>query len=154
MKKLLLIITVLNLCFLSCEKKSDNLVLKLDDFAKDKYYKSEIFTNQYQSIYGKWKLNGVSGGFSGGGHELNFDFLEIKEFGIYGFIRNDSLIEYGKIVIDEPTNNYLKIVFDFDDNTEQLMWDAVKIVRLYGIDTLFLNSPCCDRYNYHFSREK
>lgn len=89
----------------------------------------------------------------GGGHELTFDFLEIKRYGIYGFIRNDSIIEFGKIKIDAQTTETLLITFEYDENSETFMYDSEKYVNFYGKDTLSLDSPCCDRYNYHFIRD-
>jgi len=44
--------------------------------------------------------------------------------------------------------------FESDENSETIMYDPEKYVNFYGKDTLSLDSPCCDRYNYHFLREK
>jgi hypothetical protein len=117
---------------LSCEKETDNDPL-LD-------------------IYGKWALYGVSGGVNGGSHELTFDFLEIESDGIYSFIRDDNVIEFGRIKINEQTNETLLITFEPDANSETFMYDPVKYVNLSGKNTLSLDSPCCDRFNYHFNR--
>ena len=46
------------------------------------------------------------------------------------------------------------ITFEPDENSETFMYDAEKYVHFYGKDTLILDSPCCDRFNYHFVREK
>ena len=135
----------------SCEKDTD---FKLDAFQEDKYYDSEIFDESNLDIYGKWKLYGVSGGFSGGGHDLNFDYLEVVKFGIYGFIRDGRLIEFGRIEINEQTSQGLLITFTPDENSEVFMYDSEKYVNLSGNDTLSLDSPCCDRFNYHFKRIK
>ena len=152
------IIPILGLIFLlgstSCEKETDVVNYFLDGFKEDKYYDSEIFNEPYLDIYGKWDLYGVSGGLHGSGHEPTFDFLEIKRYGIYGFIRNDTIIVFGKIIIDERTNETLLIAFEPDENSEIFMYYSEKYVNLYGKDTLSLDSPCCDDYNYHFIREK
>ena len=126
----------------------------LDKFPADKYYESEIFSELNLDIYGRWKLYSVSGGIHGGGHELNFDYLEVYKFGIYGFIRNGSILEFGKINIAEQKDEELLITFNPDDNSEIFMTDSEKYVEFSGNDTLSLNSPCCDRYNYHFKRMK
>ncbi len=117
---------------LSCEKETDNDPL-LD-------------------IYGIWELYGVSGGVNGGSHELTYDFLEIESYGIYSFIRDDNVIEFGRIKINEQTNETLLITFEPDANSETFMHDPEKYVNLIGTDTLSLDSPCCDRFNYHFNR--
>lgn len=140
----------------SCKKITDkaSLKLKIDTIKGDTYYKSEIFNHKYQSLYGNWSLINVSGGFAGGGHEKNFDFLEIKPFGIYGFVRNDSLVEYGKVVITEQTDSSLLINLVSDSNPGGVMIDPEKYVNFYGQDTLALDAPCCDRYSYNFVRDK
>ena len=139
---------------LSCEKESDKIAHVFDDLANNTYYDSEILSDSYIHAYGNWKLFAVSGGIHGGGHEPDFDFLEIKRYGIYAFLRNDSIIEFGRINIDEQTNEILLITFESDENSETIMYDPEKYVNFYGKDTLSLDSPCCDRYNYHFLREK
>ena len=124
----------------------------LDELQTDKYYESEIFDESNLDIYGKWELYGVSGGIHGNGHEINFDFLEIHKYGIYGFVSDGKILEYGKIKVDEQTGEELLITFEPDDNSEIFMYDSEKYFNLSGNDTLNLDSPCCDRYNYHFKR--
>lgn len=138
----------------SCKKDSGEMDYLLDKLPGDKYYESEIFNEFNLDIYGKWKLYSVSGGIHGGGHEINFDYLEVHKFGIYGFIRNGSILEFGKINIAEQKNEELLITFNPDDNSEIFMNDSEKYVDFSGNDTLSLDSPCCDRYNYHLKRIK
>jgi len=138
----------------SCEKNSDKIDFTLDELQEDKYYESEIFDESNLDIYGKWKLYSVSGGIHGGGHELNFDYLELHKFGIYGFLNNGKILEYGKIHIDEQKSEELLITFKPDDNSEVFMQDSEKYINFFGNDTLSLDSPCCDRFNYHFIRNK
>ena len=145
---------ILSVVFFSCEKEPDKIELRIDEIPADKYYESEIFDGIYLELYGKWKLYGVSGGFHGGGHEINFDFLEVQQFGIYGFIRNDSILEFGKIKIHEQTNEELLITFEPDDHSGVFMFDSEKYIDFFDNDTVSFNSPCCDRYNYHFERVK
>jgi hypothetical protein len=125
----------------------------LDSIPADNYYASEIFDSPWTDIYGTWYLYGISGGIHGGGHELNFDYLEIKHFGIYGYIRNDSVLEYGRVSIQEQTTEALLVTLLPDENSEQFLWDNEKYVHFGGPDSLNLASPCCDRYNYHYSRK-
>ena len=153
-KRIPLVCIFLLIMSVSCEKKTDPVHDILDGFSKNRYYDSEIFTEAHMGIYGKWTLYGVSGGFHGGGHELNFDYLKVNRIGIYGYFRSDSLLEYGRIRIDEQTAQTLLIFLEPDEDSEIFMYDNEKYVRFFGNDTLSLDSPCCDRYNYHFSREK
>lgn len=117
-----------------------------------RYYEAEIFDEMNLPFYGTWQLFAVSGGIHGGGHELNFDYLEIKRYGIYGFIGNSSILEYGQILIDEQTDETLLIRFQPDTESDQFMHDSEKYVLFSGHDSLTLASPCCDRFNYHFER--
>jgi hypothetical protein len=118
----------------------------------DAYYNAEIFNQSLLGIYGQWKLYDISGGIHGGGHDLNFDFLSIKKYGIYAFIRDDNILEFGRINIDNQTQESLSITLNPHPDSEIFMHDAEKIITLQVNDTLFLDSPCCDRFNYHFSR--
>lgn len=142
--------------FYSCE--DDNMETKsaLSGIEAETYFDSEIFSTNNLKIYGKWKLFKISGGFHGGGYDMNFDYLEIKEYGIYGFVRNDSLLEYGKIAPALQMANEIGLRVDMveDVNSKTFLTDKVKYVEFYGNDTLNLLAPCCDRYNYHFSRVK
>ena len=144
----------LNIGLISCEKDPVQIDFVLEGFETETYYESEIFDETYCSLYGKWRLYEVSGGIHGGGHTPNFDYLEIKKFGIYGFIRNDSILEYGRIIVDEQTKETLLIHFEPDANSDVFMYDSEKYVEFYEKGRLSLDSPCCDRYNYHFIRAK
>ena len=146
---LLLVITAL-----SCEKDAVLVDYIIDGFTKNKYYDAEIFSEPNLDIYDKWELYAVSGGIHGGGHVPNFDFLKMNKYGIYGFIRNDTILEFGRIKIDEQTSDILLITFEPDENSDTFMYDSEKYVNLIGNDTLILESPCCDRYNYHFIIQK
>jgi hypothetical protein len=78
----------------SCSKDEDKTTY-LNSLSSDKYFEEEVLTSGSDELYGLWKASSIYGwsGYS----EPDFDYLEIKPFGIYGLIRNDSLFEYGKI---------------------------------------------------------
>ena len=155
MKKVYIISTLILILasgIFSCEKVPGNLDIKLDELPQDRYYESEIFDESNLDIYGKWELYDVSGGIHAGGHDLNFDYLEVRKFGIYGFIRDGAVLELGSIHIDEQGNEALLITFKPDKNSGVIMHDSEKFIHFFGIDTLSLDSPCCDRFNYHFKR--
>jgi hypothetical protein len=149
------------LIYMSCEKSNNDVIIKsyLDSIDTEKYYVNEIIPDSYQNIYGTWKLFAVSGGYSGTGHEVNFDYLEIKSIGIYGLVRNDSLFEYGKIELDTFDAHFtdmlqIKLMPDFYTGLNPYMHPNEKYVNLPQSDSLDLFSPCCDMFNYHFRREK
>ena len=88
------VISILN----SCDKETIETTSALSEIEATTYFDSEIFSPTDLKIYGKWKLFDISGGLHGSGYDLNFDYLEIKEYGIYVFVRNDSLLDYCKII--------------------------------------------------------
>lgn len=154
--KLVFILSLLVGVLNSCNKETIETLSPLQKLEATKYFDSEIFAQDDMDIYGKWKLYDISGGISGNGYDLDFDYLEIKEYGIYGFVRNDSLLEYGKIGPAVQNANDLRLAVDFekDEQSDAFFNDRDKYVEYSGKDTLHLNSPCCDRYNYHLKRVK
>ncbi|MDH4089256.1 MAG: hypothetical protein OEV74_06090 [Cyclobacteriaceae bacterium] len=141
---------------MGCEE-NNNLKLYLNDIDRTEYYDEEILPVKYQHIYGKWKLAEISGGISGTGRALDFDFLEMKSIGIYGLIRNGILFEYGKIElhtfdVNQPDILQVKLVPVFYSGSNPYMSLQEKYVELMGTDTLDLVSPCCDMYNYRFNK--
>jgi hypothetical protein len=136
LKKFLIVTLVSISSFFSCEKND------------------EIFDGAYAPTYGTWKLIGVSGGFIGTGHELNFDYLKLEKPDNYSFIKGNSILENGIIQVIDQNNTVLQIKFVPNKSSGILMFDPEKFVEISHKDTLNLNAPCCDRYNYHFARVK
>ncbi len=142
---------------MSCD--SEGRISNLDSVKSDKYYSKEIIPTDFLMVYGKWELFDISGGFSGAGYDIDYDYLEIKRVGIYGLIRNNQLFEYGKIELhkfDDITTDFLQIrlVPDPAMGKNPNMFPPEKYLELRGNDTLNLYSPCCDLYNYHYKRVK
>ena len=140
----------------SCSKEK---VYKTDFSAMDSipakwYHSSDIMPDTYKNVYGIWSVTGSSGGFSGMGFGRDVDYLVLKANGIFGIIRNDSLIAFGNMVLTKKEGSLL-CRFDFDRSANiQLWYDSEKYIQLIHNDTLNLNAPCCDRYNIHFVRKK
>lgn len=153
-----LFICLLFLGLLSCENEG-NVKSHLESFDTDKYYSEEIIPADYQTIYGKWRLYDISGGFSGNGYEPDYEYLELKSTGIYGLVRNNILFEYGKIELDTfdihtPGLLQMRLISEFHSGQNPYMYSPGLYIGLTGIDTLNIYSPCCDMYNYHHKRIK
>jgi len=119
----------------------------------DKYYKNEIFEDNYRDIYGAWALRAISGGFTGTGFSPDFDFLEVQRIGIFKIVRNDSVLAYGKIQIEEQKGDAVTVAFKPEKTLQPVsIFDSEKLIDLRK-DAMNLFSPCCDRYNYHFVRK-
>ena len=118
MKKLRWIIFLLSL--FSCSKEPSSTSL-LDTIPIFKYYNNEIFSADNMKLYGKWQFSYIyadAGIIAGPGKiDPNYDFLEIKRYGIYGKIKNNSVIESGKIVITKQGSNQLLLSFEPEDKT-------------------------------------
>jgi hypothetical protein len=154
--KIFLFIGLVWLAVAGC-KNTENEELYLDSFDTKKYYTQEVFPDSLLPLYGKWKLYKVSGGFCGCGHDPEYDYLELKSFGIYGIIRNDTLLEFGKLapgIFDQISDDYFQVKFEpeFYTGKNPIISPAEKYMHLHGKDSLDVISPCCDLYNYHFRR--
>ena len=142
----------------SCKTEEVSLS-KLDGVSTTRYYSTDVIPELYNTVYGEWKVVGTSGGLSGIGFEKEFDYLILKKNAIFGIIRNDSLITYGKLTLlpylDMKIQNGLLCKFDFEKSINiELSGDSEKTIRLVNKDSLDLIAPCCDRYNTHFIRKK
>lgn len=146
------------LFFVGC--KTDEIALKaLDAIPQTKYYSSDIIPEQQSNIYGVWKVVRTSGGFAGSGYTKDFDCLILKKNGIFGIVRNDSLLTSGKLTPLPEVAMYLPngILCQFDSEKAvgiELCADPVKYIQLVSMDSLDLIAPCCDRYNTHLIRRK
>ncbi|MDA3879991.1 MAG: hypothetical protein PF436_06345 [Prolixibacteraceae bacterium] len=132
--------------------KSDSGPEPLPGYLDTIYYYNEIFNIENQGVYGKWKLTSISGGITGGGYEPDFDYLEFIPYGIYQFVRADSLLEFGRVAIAEQTDDDLRITLKVDNSSTSFFSDSEKYIELSKGDVMNLIAPCCDRYNYHFER--
>jgi hypothetical protein len=150
-------ILILLLILSSCSKEDNRVTSYLDSFATDIYFNEEVFTGNYQDFYGLWKVFEASGGWSGF-FEPDFDFLEIKPFGIYGFVRNDTLYEYGKI-----TPNY-DILPNFPGLPVKLepeytlrkhpTFGSTMYFEMVRKDTLCVSAGIADGVSFVFNRNK
>jgi len=153
------VIVLLTLFFVGC--KTDDIALKaLDAIPETKYYSSDIIPEQQSNIYGVWKVVRTSGGFVGSGYTKDFDYLILKRNGIFGIVRNDSLLTSGKLTLlpdltMSPVNKGIHCKFESEKTVRiELCGDSEKYIQLVGKDSLDLIAPCCDRYNTHLIRKK
>jgi hypothetical protein len=152
MKKITMIALLL-FAFIQCDKNlTVNYESLLDSISASKYYSSEIINPKYLGLYGTWKVSGTSGGFAGQGYTPNFSHLVIKPYGIFGIVRNDSIISNGKIVIKNQKDTELYVEFISVSSNGNTFFNE-KYIQLHN-DTLDLISPCCDMFNTHFKKVK
>jgi hypothetical protein len=151
-KSFLILLLVLSSC-----SEEDNVVSFLDSFATNKYFNDEVFSGDYQDFYGLWKVSEAYGGWSGF-FEPDFDFLEIKPFGIYGFVRNDTLYEYGKITPNyDITPNFpglpVKIEPEFTLDKHPT-FGSTMYFEMVRKDTICVSAGIADGVSFVFNRIK
>jgi hypothetical protein len=149
---------IIILLFFSCSKESDKIsTTLLDSIPTDKYYKSEIFSEVNLKLYGQLKfLNiydyaGIAGG--PGKEDPTYDVLEIKKYGIYGKIKNNRLIESGKIEIVKQDSIYFEINFRPDtSNVNVYNW---WYVNYSGKDSIIMYdaSVGCGSYSHVYIKK-
>lgn len=139
----------------ACDKEEEEVTLTFEqqfsELSEDLYYDDEILSVQDRPLYSWWKIYNTSGGFAGTGYPKEFDLLILKPNGIFGFVRNDSLITIGKITAERDTmiDDRLSIQFIPDSSR------SVAFPNLFGnfvtmqSDTLHLSSGCCDQFDTH-----
>lgn len=137
-----------------CEKQITK-ISPLDTIPNDEFYPNEMLSTEYCALYGKWNLTDVTGGFSGAGHTPQYDYIEFRPFGIYGIVRDNELIEYGKVTIDTfdiENQQYLQLTFTPNsyENTSSKINPSNQYLEIKSKEMNML-SPCCDMFNYHFT---
>lgn len=135
-------------------KKREDRILISDLASKTQYYDNEIFNEENQKIYGKWKFLKVSGEIAGSVYEPDYDYLEVVRFGIYGKITDHKVKEYGQLIIDKQDNTETRIDFFPSDNYRTDSFADQKVVSFVGNDTLLLWDGYIDGYFSHYIRIK
>ena len=153
MKKVISLAILIMIGLSACEK--DDIVYYLDSFEKNMYYSEEIIPLEHQNFYGKWKLLGISGGYDGSGINPDFDFMEVRQIGIYGLIRGDSVFEYGRIELDTFNvyhTNLLQIKIHPENNAHYFFPPQSQFTISINADSLHMYPPYPDSYDFHFER--
>lgn len=156
--KTLITFIIIVVSVISCKKDSDldnkiNMSF-IDSVSVDRYYTTDVISPIHSSLYSKWKLAHVTGGFAGGEHELIFDYLIFKQNGIYCIVDNDTVKEFGKIKVIEQYKEWVLLDFQPDKLSKTFVGDFEKYVDLSHKDTLKLHAPCCDRFNFELIKLK
>jgi hypothetical protein len=154
MKVQLIISGLFLVSFLSCKKdNSSNTKTFIDTVSVTRYYPVDSVPTKYSSIYNKWKLTKITGGFAGTKVIPSYvEYLYFKKNGIYCFTVNDTLKGFGKINIVNTTNN-LTISYTPDKLSGKVFSEFETQVDLLHSDTLYLINPCCDLYTYEFVKQ-
>jgi hypothetical protein len=105
-----------------------------------------------EQLVGIWKLDRITGGITGSGYPPDFTEVEFKNSGIYRVYNQDTTkaagtydltTEAAKRILRLTPNDSTRITFEFEE----------KEVTFQKSDTLLLSDPCCDLFQYEFSRK-
>ena len=103
------------------------------------------------AVEGKWKLETISGGFSGRGYTANWNILELKADLSYRRMKNDSLRDQGTYVLQQKDGktyiNFKASATPSNDAFENQDKEA-----LFEKEKFILRDPCCDLFQYDFSK--
>jgi hypothetical protein len=128
---------------LSCEKEK----LSFTDIQQKTYYNSEIFDSSYLHVYGKWDRDG-------GSYGQLFQALEFRQFGIYAIHSDSVILEFGRIEIIEQNEKSLLTKLVQDGSSPYYFGEREFYFSFFGLDTLYIGAPCCDRAWYRLIRAK
>ena len=154
MKKIIWIACFILIAF-SCEKEV--VMVSIADLVKQgQYYDNEIFSAQNQKIYGQWEFLFSYGGIAGSKIMPTSNYsMEFIPFGICGKIKDNEIVEIGKIQIIKQDTNQTVIDFVPDDKYKTDYFLIQKSIVFMGKDTLILGDyNMYDGYSNYYKRIK
>jgi hypothetical protein len=123
-----------------------------EDIVDKSEYDVDIFDDKYNMIYGSWRLQKIVTGW--GEISPDFDYIDIKPFGIFSIFKNDTKIANGRIEIINQNEKVLVIRFETKNNINlNLFSDNEKSIFFDNRNKILMVAPCCDRPNYELRRK-
>ena len=115
--------------------------------------------NEVLSGYeGEWLLISTSGGFHGGGIEVEWQSIKIQDSRFEVFLDDDLILDadltYDGVI--EGDSEPVTFVFDFVADLPQIKaidFSENKYFKIDKSDQLIINDECCDLYTYVFERK-
>lgn len=114
----------------------------------DKTDTSSLESNQLQ---GKWSLVKVTGGIHGQGYTPDFDLLEFSG-DRYRLAKGSNTLSSGTYQYDPEVEFGLTLTPDSAQPSTAGFEQDKKAVVFDGKDKMFIADPCCDRFEYQFSK--
>ena len=104
-------------------------------------------------LVGKWKLEDISGGFTGSGYNADWNYLELKADLTYRRLQNDTLRYQGTYAIQQKDG---KTFIDFKSSAtpSNAPFEDQDKEAVLEKDKFILSDPCCDLFQYEFSKAK
>jgi hypothetical protein len=131
MKKSILLFSLWAFYFTSCEKSSAD--------------------TEQNDLIGRWNLVKITGGITGGGYPAPFDAVEFKS--------SEFVLSKAKALILQGsyTLNSTKDTLNITSGTSTTVYfpnEPKKSISIEKNEKLILRDPCCDLYEYEFSKSK
>lgn len=121
---------------------------------------TKIDSELLDEIQGEWVLDDISGGFTGAGAETSWDFVSIEDNTFELISSSDGvsakmIIASGKIIVSNSTEDENLYDFNITETTIDDLGLEIDPEKIITIEDGKMNwiSPCCDRFNYHFSKD-
>ena len=103
------------------------------------------------AVEGKWKLETISGGFSGRGYTANWNYLELNSDLSYRRMKNDSLRYQGTYELQEKDGKlYINLKPSATPGNDSFDYLSKEVT--FEKDQFILSDPCCDLFQYNFSK--
>jgi hypothetical protein len=149
------------LSLMSCNKAAiDTSTVSIDSIPETHYYDKEILLANNLKIYGAWTFLNIysDAGIIAGPGKISptYDYLLIKKFGIYGMIKDNKIIESGRIQIIKQADNQLEIQLNSDSADSSKFTSITWLVNYQGNDSMLLidASVGCGTYYNIYQRKK
>jgi hypothetical protein len=104
------------------------------------------------ALVGKWKLERITGGFSGGGYQADWNTLDIKNDLSYRRLQNDTQVFTSTYTLKtKEGKEYVSFKMTAGDPGKQTFESQEKEIK-FEKGKLYLVEPCCDLFEYEFTK--
>jgi hypothetical protein len=103
-------------------------------------------------LVGKWKLEKISGGITGSGYKADWNAIDIKNGSTYRRFNGDTL-KFSSTYKFQTKDGKEVVIFAEKPGDKAIQYFESQ-AKTYRIEKgrLYLDEPCCDFYNYEFSK--
>jgi len=108
-------------------------------------------TPEQNEIVGKWKLDKITGGFSGSGYTADWNTLELNANLTYRRLQNETLRYQGTYeLVKKDGKTFINFKESATPSNAPFESDDKEVTL--EKDKFILSDPCCDLFQYEFSK--
>ncbi len=142
---------------ISCDDKKIDSRSYLNNIDQHHYYNNEVIPPAYEKIYGTWRLDRIEGGIAGQGRPVDFNYLEVKRYGIYAVIKDNKILELGRIKVDTfdmSRADIFQVLFEPEQLERQYATFPPNTGYIHFVDDkMYIGPPCCDTFQRLFVKD-